>query len=48
MLTHQIMARCVSNLLAKKDEESYECLCKLLTTIGSMLETKVSRQVSAS
>ncbi|KAJ8971141.1 hypothetical protein NQ314_000873 [Rhamnusium bicolor] len=40
MLTVSIMQRCLKNLLDNKDEESLECLCKLLTTIGKELETK--------
>ncbi|CAH0558179.1 unnamed protein product [Brassicogethes aeneus] len=40
MLTVNIMLRCLNKLLDKKDEESLECLCKLLTTIGKELETK--------
>ncbi|XP_049821977.1 eukaryotic translation initiation factor 4 gamma 3 isoform X3 [Aethina tumida] len=40
MLTVNIMIRCLSNLLENKDEESLECLCKLLTTIGKELESK--------
>lgn len=41
MLTGAIMLRCVSALLQKEDEESYECLCKLLTTIGKKLEQEL-------
>lgn len=40
MLTVKIMLRCLQNLLDHKDEESLECLCKLLTTIGKELESK--------
>lgn len=40
MLTVNIMLRCLHKLLDNKDEESLECLCKLLTTIGKELETK--------
>ncbi|CAH1972490.1 unnamed protein product [Acanthoscelides obtectus] len=40
MLTVKIMVRCLNNLIDNKDEESLECLCKLLTTIGKELETK--------
>lgn len=40
MLTAKIMLRCLSKLLDNKDEESLECLCKLLTTIGKELEQK--------
>ncbi|KAF5303054.1 hypothetical protein FQR65_LT08383 [Abscondita terminalis] len=38
MLTVNIMMRCLNNLLNTKDEESLECLCKLLTTVGKELE----------
>lgn len=40
MLTVNIMLRCLNKLLDNKDEESLECLCKLLTTIGKELESK--------
>lgn len=40
MLTQSIMLRCLHILLENKDEESLECLCKLLTTIGKELESK--------
>lgn len=38
MLTVNIMLRCINILLDNKDEDSLECLCKLLTTIGKDLE----------
>ncbi|XP_054270193.1 eukaryotic translation initiation factor 4 gamma 1-like isoform X2 [Macrosteles quadrilineatus] len=38
MLTPAIMYRCIEHLLSTPDEESLECLCKLLTTIGKDLE----------
>ncbi|XP_066251122.1 eukaryotic translation initiation factor 4 gamma 3-like isoform X2 [Euwallacea similis] len=40
MLTASIMKRCLQTLLDNKDEESLECLCKLLTTVGKELESK--------
>lgn len=40
MLTENIMRDCVSRLLKAKDEDSLECLCRLLTTIGKDLEDK--------
>lgn len=40
MLTAAIMKRCLQTLLENKDEESLECLCKLLTTVGKELENK--------
>lgn len=48
MLTGGIMHRCVQNLVKCIDEESLECLCKLLTTVGKNLEneTKVTMEVS--
>lgn len=40
MLTVNIMLRCLNNLLNQRDEESLECLCKLLSTVGKDLESK--------
>lgn len=40
------MQRCMSDMLIQNDEDSLECLCKLLTTIGKDLEGKVSSEVS--
>ncbi|XP_055541064.1 eukaryotic translation initiation factor 4 gamma 1-like [Wyeomyia smithii] len=39
-LTHKIMYICINILLSEEmlDEESLECLCKLLTTIGCRIE----------
>ena len=34
-------------LLEKKDDESLECLCKLLTTIGKMLESSAQNSSRA-
>ncbi|XP_043800130.1 eukaryotic translation initiation factor 4 gamma 3-like isoform X4 [Apis laboriosa] len=42
MLTTKIMHRCIKELLIQSDEDSLECLCKLLTTVGKDLESKVS------
>lgn len=42
MLTVNIVRRCLESLLRIKDEESLECLCKLLTTIGKELEKSCS------
>lgn len=39
MLTVTIMLRCINHLLSNEEEESLECLCKLLTTIGKDLES---------
>lgn len=38
MLTESIMHDCVVKLLKSNDEESFECLCKLLFTIGKDLD----------
>ncbi|XP_077386663.1 eukaryotic translation initiation factor 4 gamma 3 isoform X1 [Festucalex cinctus] len=38
MLTEAIMHDCVVKLLKNHDEESVECLCRLLTTIGKDLD----------
>jgi len=45
MLTTKIMHRCIRHLLDQNDEDSLECLCKLLTTIGKDLEIKGSSEV---
>jgi len=47
MLTSPIMMRIIGTLLEKGDEESLECLCKLLTTIGKILETQCNSQAKA-
>lgn len=47
MLTEAIMHDCVVKLLKNHDEESLECLCRLLTTIGKDLDfekAKVSQR----
>lgn len=33
------MIGCIESLIKKSEEETMECLCKLLTTIGKDLET---------
>ncbi|KAK2588140.1 hypothetical protein KPH14_004191 [Odynerus spinipes] len=40
MLTTNIMHRCIAHLLNENDEDSLECVCKLLTTIGKDLDSK--------
>ncbi|CAH1395787.1 unnamed protein product [Nezara viridula] len=42
MLTASIMHGCIKTLLEKIEEESLECLCKLLTTVGKELESQCS------
>ena len=47
MLTAPIMYDCVEYLLRDKtDEESLECLCRLLNTIGRELDEKAGEKVS--
>ena len=46
MLTDTIMYDCIEYLLRDKtDEESLECLCRLLRTIGKELDGKASEKV---
>jgi translation initiation factor 4G len=46
MLTDAIMYDCIKHLLYDKtDEESLECLCGLLLTIGKELDAKASGRV---
>ncbi len=42
MLTARIMHECVKRLLMEVDEESLECLCRLLTTVGKELEVETN------
>ncbi|XP_063235143.1 eukaryotic translation initiation factor 4 gamma 1-like isoform X2 [Bacillus rossius redtenbacheri] len=42
MLTPNIILRCIKHLLDEGDEESLECLCKLVTTVGKDLEQRQS------
>jgi translation initiation factor 4G len=46
MLIDTIMYDCIEHLLHDKtDEESLECLCGLLLTIGKELDAKASGEV---
>jgi len=38
MLNGRIMHECIRKLLLQTDEESLECLCRLVTTVGHILE----------
>lgn len=38
MLTERIMHDCIMNLLKATDEESLECLCRLVSTVGKSLD----------
>lgn len=48
MLNARIMHQCVKLLLGNEDEESLECLCKLLTTIGGKLELSSTKNTDFS
>lgn len=39
-LNDKIMHSCINLLLDRDDEESIECLCKFIATVGKMLDTK--------
>ena len=43
MLTETIMHDCLFKLLRSCDEDSLECLCQLLMTIGQDLDNKQSK-----
>lgn len=46
MLTETIMYDCIEYLLRdRSDEESLECLCKLINTIGKELDAKTADKV---
>merc|ERR1712106_200255 len=46
MLTARIMHECVKKLLMTTDEESLECLCRLVTTVGQDLEVETSGRLA--
>lgn len=46
MLTARIMHECVKKLLKQTDEESLECLCRLLTTVGKDLDEETKGRLS--
>lgn len=43
MLTASIMDDCIVKLLKNHDEESLECLCRLLSTVGKNLDFKKAK-----
>lgn len=47
MLTEAIMHDCVVKLLKNHDDESLECLCRLLTTIGKDLDFEKAKVTQA-
>jgi len=46
MLTARIMHECVKKLLTTTDEESLECLCRLLTTVGQDLDIETQGRLA--
>lgn len=42
LLNAQVMHKCISKLFTDRHEDSYECMCKLLSTIGAKLERNQS------
>merc|ERR1711887_84416 len=42
MLNGRIMHECIRKLLVQTDEESLECLCRLVTTVGQILEQETA------
>lgn len=44
MLIEPIMHECMKKLITQGDEESLECLCRLLKTIGKELDEKGNKQ----
>ena len=43
ILNEKIMHGCVKRLLASKEEDTIECLCKLMATIGKLLDREEAR-----
>ena len=48
MLNGKIMHECIRKLLQQTDEESLECLCRLVTTIGQVNYKPKDKMKSAS
>jgi translation initiation factor 4G len=46
MLRGNIMLQCIENLCNEKDDESLECLCALLKTIGEQIEEEAATKTS--
>lgn len=47
MLPEAIMRYCIDKLLESPNEESLECLCKLLSTVGKDLDTEDAKVTQA-
>ncbi|KIL61104.1 hypothetical protein M378DRAFT_167265 [Amanita muscaria Koide BX008] len=43
MLTERIMHECIKKLLGSVQDQEIESLCKLLTTVGALLDTPKAR-----
>ena len=48
MLTEAIMHACLCKLIKDRDEESLECLCQLLTTIGKDIDHEKAKVLMVS
>ena len=48
MLTARIMHECVKKLLKTNDEESLECPCRLLTTVGQVRFAALTNRICSS
>ena len=46
MITGKIMHECIRKLLLQTDEESPECLCRLVTTVGQVRDRPVLANIS--
>merc|ERR1719431_1759811 len=46
MLNGRIMHECIRKLLKQTDEESLECLCRLVTTVGALLEEETNAMIA--
>lgn len=45
MISGKIMHECIRKLLLQTDEESLECLCRLVTTVGQPLEQETREKM---
>ena len=46
MLTARIMHECIKKLIKTTDEESLECMCRLLTTVDKDLELETIDRIN--
>jgi translation initiation factor 4G len=47
MLNGRIMHECIQKLLQTTDEESLECMCRLITTVGQLLDKETQTTISS-